>query len=106
MNVIYIDTADNTKIIVKLKTDAKEFVKERKIEVRSSQLVLRLIDELLKENNFKPKNLTGIEVNTGPGSFTGIRVGISIANALSFSLGIPVNGNKIENGQTPVDPRY
>ena len=40
--------------------------------------------------------LEGIEVETGPGSFTGLRVGVSVANALGYSLGIPVNGKKIE----------
>ena len=40
--------------------------------------------------------LEGIEVETGPGSFTGLRVGVSVANALGFALGIPVNGKKVE----------
>jgi len=40
--------------------------------------------------------LEGIEVETGPGSFTGLRVGVSVANALGFSLGISVNGKKME----------
>ena len=38
----------------------------------------------------------GIEVETGPGSFTGIRIGVAVANALAYSLGIPVNGRKME----------
>lgn len=39
------------------------------------------------------KDITAIEVNTGPGSFTGTRVGVAIANALGFALNIPVNGS-------------
>ena len=42
------------------------------------------------------KDLDGIEVETGPGSFTGLRVGVSVANALGFELDIPVNGKKLE----------
>jgi len=87
---LYIDTTDNTKVVVKLKIDNIEFVEEKKVEARSAQLVLPFIDKLLKEHNLKPENLTEIEVNTGPGSFTGIRVGMSIANSFAFSLGIPI----------------
>ena len=38
--------------------------------------------------------LTGIEVFKGPGSFTGLRVGVAIANALGAAMDIPVNGKK------------
>ena len=62
-----------------------------------SQVLLPLIIELLKTENCELKTLQGIEVEVGPGSFTGLRVGVSIANALGFTLGIPVNGKKIED---------
>jgi tRNA threonylcarbamoyladenosine biosynthesis protein TsaB len=50
----------------------------------------------LRKNNFEVKDIKEIEVNTGPGSFTGLRVGISVANTLGFVLKIPVNGKKTE----------
>lgn len=61
-----------------------------------SQVLLPLIDRILKAKNLKYENLDGIEVEIGPGSFTGLRVGVSVANALGLSLGIPVNGKKQE----------
>lgn len=103
---LYIDTTDNTKVLVRLTIDGKEFVKEKKVEARSAQLVLPLIQQLLKENGLTPKSLEAIEVNEGPGSFTGTRVGVSIANALAFSFGIPVNNTKIKDGKTLVEPKY
>lgn len=103
---VYIDTADNTKVLVRLTIDGQEFVKGKEVTARSAQLVLPFIDELLKEHNLTPKDLTEIEVNEGPGSFTGVRVGVSIANALAFGLNIPVNGTKIENGKTLIEPKY
>ena len=106
MTKIYIDTTDNTKVLVKLAIDGNEFVKEKKVEVRSAQLVLPLLEELLSEHSLTSQDLDEIEVNEGPGSFTGVRVGVSIANALAFALGIPVNKTKIIDGKTLVQPKY
>ena len=106
MKKIYINTSDNTKVIVRLTIESKEFVKEKKVEARSAQLVLPLIKELLDEHGMKLQDLEGVEVNAGPGSFTGVRVGVSIANAFAFGLGIPVNKTKIVNGKTLVEPKY
>ena len=55
-----------------------------------------LIEKLLKKHGLEYKDLKRIGVETGPGSFTGLKVGVSVANALGFSLGIPVNGKKVE----------
>ncbi len=48
------------------------------------------IDELMRKNNVKPTELTHIAVTNGPGSYTGIRVGLSAAKGLAFGLNIPV----------------
>ncbi|MEX2013232.1 MAG: tRNA (adenosine(37)-N6)-threonylcarbamoyltransferase complex dimerization subunit type 1 TsaB, partial [Candidatus Levyibacteriota bacterium] len=79
---------------VGLRTDGKEFIRKKKVDISKAQATLPLIEKILKEKNITLRDLNSIEVNTGPGSFTGIRVGISIANALAFILNIPVNGNK------------
>jgi len=59
-----------------------------------SQVLLPMIVKILKKNELNLKDLTAVEVNCGPGSFTGTRVGVSVANALGFALDIPVNGKK------------
>lgn len=61
-----------------------------------SQVLLPLIEKILKTNQVKYEDLKGIEVETGPGSFTGLRVGVAVANALGFILKIPVNSKEIE----------
>ncbi|MGH7240877.1 MAG: tRNA (adenosine(37)-N6)-threonylcarbamoyltransferase complex dimerization subunit type 1 TsaB [Candidatus Saccharimonadales bacterium] len=48
------------------------------------------IDELLTGQQKTLRDLEGIVVFKGPGSFTGLRIGISVANALAYGLGIPV----------------
>lgn len=59
-----------------------------------SRELLPAIDQLLKKNHFDLSDLTAIAVFAGPGSYTGLRVGISVANAISWSKNIPVVGIK------------
>lgn len=98
---LIINTTDNKKTTVKIKIDklSDEITEEN---VEKSQIALVLIDKLLKRNNIKPTDISEIKVNSGPGSFTGTRVGVAIANALGFGLGVKVNGSKSKN----VTPKY
>lgn len=50
--------------------------------------------KILKEARVLQDHLGGIVVFVGPGSFTGLRIGISFANAMAFSLGIPIYETK------------
>ena len=101
-----IDTTRREKIIVKLTIDGNEFIKEEEGASRKNQAVLPMIMQLLKDHTLELQNLTAIEVNPGPGSFTGIRVGVAIGNALSYILKIPINGHMIENGTSLIEPVY
>lgn len=101
MNKLIIDTTDAKKTTIKLRSDRKtDEITEKNIP--KSQITLILIDKLLKRNEISPTNIEEIEVNTGPGSFTGTRVGVAIANALGFGLGIKVNGKKSKDAA----PKY
>ncbi len=48
------------------------------------------IIDVLQQGNTRLHELQGIVAFKGPGSFTGLRIGMSVANALAYSLGIPV----------------
>ena len=48
------------------------------------------IDELLKENNFTYNNLNAVAISQGPGSYTGLRIGVSSAKGLCYALNIPM----------------
>lgn len=96
-----IDTSnsENIKISVgstKIETSSRE---------KKSQILLQSIKEALDKENKELKDLSEIEVNTGPGSFTGLRVGVSVANALGWALKIPINGKNISL-EGPVEPQY
>jgi len=100
--VLYIDSTSNEKVVIELKVDQKKYKEEKKVYRDRSQVLLPMIENILKKHKLEPKDLSSIEVNAGPGSFTGIRIGISIANALSFSLNIPVNGKKLGEFAEPL----
>lgn len=52
--------------------------------------LLSKIREILENNNLKNENVTGIIMHTGEGSFTGLRIGTTVANAMAYSLNIPI----------------
>ena len=54
--------------------------------------VLSDADALLREAGLEPRDLDGLVVGTGPGSFTGMRIGLAAARGLALALGIPVAG--------------
>jgi len=50
------------------------------------------VDQLLKRCNVKPQDLSLLVVALGPGTFTGLRIGLAFAKGLAFSLHIPIIG--------------
>lgn len=97
MNVLKIDTSNNVKTRIELNLTILD--EERKSP--SEQNVLELVEKALKKEKLSLDQVNSIEINTGPGSFTGLRVGSAIANALSFSGSIIINGKKIGEIITP-----
>ncbi len=56
------------------------------------QMIMRKISTLMESAGAAPGSLSGIVVCTGPGSFTGLRVGIAVAKGMAVALEIPVAG--------------
>lgn len=50
------------------------------------------VSYLMKQLDIKPTGLSGIAVAKGPGSYTGVRIGVATAKSMAWSLGIPVVG--------------
>ena len=55
-----------------------------------SRKLAQYIDEILRVNEFSPDELDAVAVGKGPGSYTGLRIGVSTAKGLCYALGIPL----------------
>lgn len=94
--ILHINTKDQKRMTVSLKEGKKVVVSLSEQNEYGSQVLLPLITKLLDREKMSFTDLKAIEVETGPGSFTGLRVGTSVANTLGFSLSISINGKKQE----------
>ncbi len=64
----------------------------RHFDQPASSELLRLVDELLKNDTTTVRRVTGIVVATGPGPFSALRTACALANAMSFALRVPAVG--------------
>ena len=82
MNILAIDTTSK-KASVALKKDNKVISKCIDNEITHSEKLLPLIDEVLKSTNTNLKDIDLFACTLGPGSFTGVRIGIATVKALA-----------------------
>lgn len=90
MYSLYIDTHDRTVLIILFK-DGKILTKN---EINSlnkhSEIALPAIVQVLEQNNLEINNIKEIIVVNGPGSFTGVRIAVTISKTLAYCLNIPI----------------
>jgi len=72
--------------------DGKRVVGEYTLDVRltHSERLMAAIDQLLVDAGWTARELEGLAVSVGPGSFTGLRVGLSTVKGLALALAVPV----------------
>jgi len=59
---------------------------------RQSEMMVTEIDNILKRNNIDKKDLDAVVVGIGPGSYTGVRIGVTIAKIIAYALKIKLYG--------------
>lgn len=91
MNILCIETASTNCSVALAKNGSLFALKEDYNDGFSHAERLHLfIRDILAENDMQLSNLDAIAVSKGPGSYTGLRIGVSAAKGLCFSLGIPL----------------
>lgn len=86
------DTSGKSLSIAILKQDQLLAEKFLNINNQHSVNFLPALKGLLEETNLSFNDISALAVSIGPGSFTGIRIGISTANTMAFDLNIPIFG--------------
>ena len=90
MKYLLIDTATSYLIVSIVIDDKLVYLYNEEEGHRMSERVMPVIAEAFDKAGIKPNNLDMILATTGPGSFTGIRVGLTVAKTMAWSLKIPV----------------
>jgi tRNA threonylcarbamoyladenosine biosynthesis protein TsaB len=90
MIVLALETATITGGAAILKDNALIGELRMNVEVTHSERLLPGVDRLLTQCGIKLEDVDLIAVSIGPGSFTGLRVGLSMAKGLSFAAGKPI----------------
>lgn len=57
---------------------------------RQSEMMVTEIDNILSKNNITKEELDAVVVGIGPGSYTGVRIGVTIAKTIAYALGIKI----------------
>ena len=86
---LFVDTTSNCITIALNKNNVID-CRQQTSNMKHSYYVMNMIDNILKDNNIKVEDLTKIIVCNGPGSFTGIRVGVSICKTIAYVKKIPI----------------
>jgi len=91
MNILALDCAV-TRISIAVKTDSKFISSTYDIGMRQSEILIPSIDDLMKKAELLPSDLDASVLTIGPGSFTGLRLGISALKAIELAYNVPVYG--------------
>lgn len=92
MKILAIDTSSKLCSVAILENEKPIAKIERNEGLTHSEILMPSIEQILRENNSKLSDIELLACDIGPGSFTGIRIGIATLKAFSDSLGIPALG--------------
>ncbi len=96
---LFVNTSNHKNIFLALINKKGEILDKKKIkaEYQQSEKLLFNIENILQNNKLSIKNLKGVICVIGPGGFTSLRIGVATANALAWSLNIPIVGVEDKN---------
>lgn len=90
MNILYIETSSiNCSVAVSIDAKIVSVVEQQEANIHASALTL-FIEQAIAKANIELKELNAIAVGAGPGSYTGLRIGVSTAKGLCYALNIPL----------------
>lgn len=90
--LLNIETSTEVCSVTLAKDGLTLFQKESTKGLRHSELLTVFIQDLFKENNIEFSAIDAVAVSKGPGSYTGLRIGVSVAKGLCYGLNKPLIG--------------
>ena len=89
-SILSIETATSA-CSVALHIDGELIFAKNKLQEKShSEYMMQMAQDVLKASKIKPNELNAVAISGGPGSYTGLRIGVSSAKGLCFALNIPL----------------
>lgn len=92
MSILAIDTSSHSLSVALLTENNEIFSKQEQMDRGQGEVLIPFIQNLFNENQQNVKDLKAVAVAVGPGSFTGVRIGIATARAFGLALNIPIWG--------------
>lgn len=92
MNILALETTGKYGSAAVVRDDGSLFVSDSSTEMNHLRDIILISDEAIKAAGMTPKDLTHVAASVGPGSFTGIRIGVTTARTMGQVLGIPCVG--------------
>lgn len=89
MNILTIDSA-TTRLTLALYANGQRYSRCEEVGTTHSDVIINYIQDLLHLASINIKQLDLVAYNAGPGSFTGLRIGVSVALGITYGLGIKV----------------
>lgn len=90
MNILSVDTSSNNCSIAVVNEKAMLGEININYNLQHSVLLMPLIEELLQKLDMKARDLDALCISVGPGSFTGLRIGLSAVKGIALGLNLPV----------------
>ena len=90
MKILHIETATDVCSVALSRGEEIIGLKEEAGGNNHAKNLLPFVEEALKQGGCTVKDLNGVSVSIGPGSYTGLRIGVSTAKGIAYTAGIPV----------------
>lgn len=90
--ILAIETSGKYCSVALIHEGLAEFSREDEVEMNHARAIGPFVDECVKVARRREWKIDAVAVSMGPGSYTGLRIGLSMAKGLCFSLGVPLIG--------------
>jgi tRNA threonylcarbamoyladenosine biosynthesis protein TsaB len=90
MTILAIDTSTQWCSVALCFLDGTEYVRHEKVGNKASQVLLGWVQDLMHQSTCQWSDISSVAVSQGPGGFTGIRLGMGVAQGLAFAQNKPL----------------